>query len=192
MKLAQASGPRCALQQAVAAWGRFRLIFEPKQARGIGHQNLPQLRLVRRVAIQKFEQLSIVRRLDDGNRMRPVARPHSGRAPPRYRRARSESHRPMADQPWRASRRATASPALGKPGVKGNTIQEPRDGAKESRFYSEKHGWRAAAAPAKNELLTRDVADLTNPEHPRLNRFSSRRLHNVAQTKFMTGQAHPP
>ena len=42
----------------------LRLIFEPEQLCRIGHQDFPQLRLVRRVAIQEFKQIGIVGGLD--------------------------------------------------------------------------------------------------------------------------------
>src|SRR5258708_17368134 len=88
-------------------------------------------------------------------------------------------------RPWLPSERPAASPPLplGKPNVKRNAMPAPTDDAKNADFPAKTtdQGQRGRSTKMKSR---QDVADLTNPELPRLNRFSNHGLHSDVLTQI--------
>ena len=85
-------------------------------------------------------------------------------------------------QPFHKGSLQSALVALGESKVKAEPASAPMHCAKKAGFP---HSHRSTSAgPLDQEKSRRNVADLINPELPRLNRFSSHSLHSDALTQI--------
>jgi hypothetical protein len=78
-------------------------------------------------------------------------------------------------------RKRQPSSAVGKPGVNPDAPPAPLDGRQKQRVSSRIRRQRPRRGGPANRNTDQDVADLTNPEFPALNRFSNPNLHSHAQ-----------
>jgi len=81
---------------------------------------------------------------------------------------------------WQGQLIERPSSAVGKPGVKPDAPSALERGRQKQRFPLESADKDQPRRPA-NQNTDPDVADLTNPKFPALNRFSNPNLHSCPQ-----------